>query len=231
MSNFEIKYAPKCLGDVVFPSAHARQVVDDIVTHKTFRHVIFDGNFGTGKSTLLKLIPEAVFANEFCVDSIEMDGYDCSSVAIVRTRMRGFVNRAFLTDIDVKFMIVDEFDGMSPKAQAALRGVLTDANAQKTFFLFATNSYYALDAGVRSRCTHVKMDDFDPKLWLPRLHKILADEGVTGIGDDLLKRLIVSSKGQYRELLRKLETVVIKANSAPQQTPTSPDSTTQTLTS
>ena len=228
MLNFEKKYKPTCIDDVVFPSVKAKQVVDNIVSHKVFKHVIFEGSYGTGKSTLLRLIPEAVFspsnpktaiANKKPgalweaignVDCKAMDGFDCSGVEDVRTKLRKIVNRGPTTNIDIKFITIDEFDGMSPKAQQALKGLLDQADDFDTCFLFATNNYYSLDAGVRDRCIRVKMDDFDPDLWLPRLHTILQNEGVDAIDENLLLKLVISCDGHFRQVLQKLQNVVNK---------------------
>ncbi|MEH6515025.1 MAG: AAA family ATPase, partial [Maribacter arcticus] len=134
MHNFRLKYAPKTLGDVVFPSQAAEQIITDMVELKRLNHLILFGSYGTGKTTVAELIPKRILGYKQGVDCIKFDADHESGVDNIRDLNR-FVSRVCIGDKNVKFVIIDEVDGLSQNAQKALRGVLNTADKTDTFFI------------------------------------------------------------------------------------------------
>lgn len=211
MLNFRLKYAPKTLNDVVFPSASIKQIITDMVELKTLNHLILYGNYGTGKTTVAELIPDAVLGYTQGVDCIKVDADHESGVDNIRDLKR-FVERICIGDKNVKFVIIDEVDGLSINAQKALRGVLDIGNKTSTFFIMTTNHINNIEGGVQSRCRLIKFEDFSPELWLPRAKYICKQEGIQIANDDELLTIISNYGSDTRHLLGEFEEVVRRAN-------------------
>ena len=213
MANLRLKYAPNSLDDVVFPSSDAKQVIMDMVELKTLNHVILYGPCGTGKTSVAELIPEAVLGYKLGMDCIEFDADFESGIENIR-ELKHFVERICFGDKDVKFVIIDEVDGLSAKAQKALRGVLNTADETNTYFIMTTNYIESIESGIRSRCTCIEFDNFDPKLWLPRAKDICKQEGIVVHNENDLLEVIDCYGADIRKFMRKLEEVMRKADAS-----------------
>lgn len=210
MHNFRLKYAPKSMSEVVFPSLQAKQIVTEMIELERLNHLILYGPCGAGKTTVAELIPEAVLGYKKGTDCLRFDADFDSSVDNVRD-LKKFVERMCIGEKNVKFVVIDELDGLSSAAQKALRGILDSADSMDTFFIMTTNFIDSIEAGVKSRCNCVKFDDFSLDLWLPRIKQICKDEGIKASNDETLLRLISDYGADARELMKALESVVRQA--------------------
>ena len=213
MYNFRLKYAPKTMADVVFPSQDAKQIITDMVELKRLNHLILYGSYGTGKTTVAELIPEAILGYKLGIDCINFDADHESGVDNVR-QLKRFVERICIGEKNVKFVIIDEVDSLSANAQKALRGVLNTADITDTFFIMTTNYIEKIEGGVRSRCKCIKFEDFSPDLWLPRAKIICEQEGIKITDDADLLSIISNYGSDTRNLMGALEDVVREANSS-----------------
>lgn len=213
MHSFRLKYAPKTLADVVFPSQNAKQIITDMVELERLNHLILFGPYGTGKTTVAKLIPNTIFGKTDSVDCKFISADSNSSVADIRD-LKPFIGNYCFEEMDIKFIIIDEVNGLSVRAQQALRGAMNFADDNNVYFIMTTNHIEKLDGGLKSRCELIKFDDFDTQLWLPRLKFICQQEGITVQDDSELLDLIANYGSDTRGLLRKLEAVVRQANAS-----------------
>lgn len=214
MHNFRLKYAPETLADVVFPSQDAKQVITDMVELKRLNHLLLYGPCGTGKTTVAELIPEAALGDQHAGNVFKFDADALSSVDVVRNKLMSFVKRIPLGDTQHKFVIIDEVDGLSLKAQQTLRGVMNSADKTGTIFIMTTNYLDKIEGGVQSRCECIKFADFDPNLWLPRAKYICQQEGIVIKDDNDLLKIISDYGSDTRALMGKLEQVVRQANAS-----------------
>jgi len=211
MPNFRVKYAPKTLSDVVFPSENAKQIITDMVELKTLNHLILYGPYGTGKTTVANLIPNTIFSKTDSADCKFFSADSNSSVEDIRN-LKPFVGGYCFEELGIKFVIIDEVDGLSLKAQHALRASMNFADENNVYFIMTTNHLDKLDGGLKSRCELIKFADFDSELWLPRAKYICEKEGITVQNDDDLLNLIANFGADSRVLMRALESVVRQAN-------------------
>jgi DNA polymerase III delta prime subunit len=213
MHNFRLKYAPKTLDDVVFPSQAAKQIIMDMVEHKRLSHLILYGPYGTGKTTVAELIPSTIFGKNNSVDCKFFSADSNSSVSDIRD-LKSFIGGYCFDEMNLKFIIIDEVDGLSLRAQHALRASINFADENNVYFIMTTNHIEKLDGGLKSRCELIKFDDFNSELWLPRLKFICQQEGITVEDDNDLLDLISGYGADSRALMRKLEAVIRQANAS-----------------
>lgn len=94
-------------------------------------HLLFSGSPGTGKTTLAKII-----ANSVNADVMYINASDENSVDTVREKIKGFASSVGFKDL--KIVILDEADYISPNAQAALRNLM-ETFSQHTRFILTCN--------------------------------------------------------------------------------------------
>lgn len=58
--NCEIKYAPKCLNDIIYPSIGVERRIKAYAAKEVQGHIILHGPNGTGKTTLANLLVKQI---------------------------------------------------------------------------------------------------------------------------------------------------------------------------
>lgn len=106
--------------------------------------IMINGQFGSGKTTVAKII-----ANELKADVYEID---CGSDGGVE-RMREVVDSAYRSSLfaENKVFILDEVHGLSKQAQSALLKTLEESKPN-TYFILLTTDPKKLLPTIRSRC-------------------------------------------------------------------------------
>ena len=110
------KYRPTRLENYV-GNEHLKAKVERYIKSNDVPHLLFYGRAGTGKTTLAKLIVK----NIEC-DYLYINASDENSVDTVRNKVRQFASTIGFKDM--KIIILDECDYITPNAQAALRNLM-----------------------------------------------------------------------------------------------------------
>jgi replication factor C small subunit len=107
---------------------HLKEKVGDYISTGDVPHLLLFGKAGTGKTTLAKLIVKQVDC-----DFIVINASDENNVETVRTKVKNFA--ATVGFKDKKVVILDEFDYMTPNAQAILRNLMETYSKHCRFIL------------------------------------------------------------------------------------------------
>lgn len=137
------KYRPTKLDEYI-GNADLKKKVQSWLTSNDIAHLLFYGNAGTGKTTLAKLIVK----NIEC-DYLYVNASDENSVENVRTKIKGFA--ASVGFKDLKVVVLDECDYITPNAQAALRNLM-ETYSQHTRFILTCNYHEKIIDPIISRC-------------------------------------------------------------------------------
>jgi len=163
------KYRPRQLKDYV-GNDHLKQKVSDYLESGDVPHLLFFGRAGTGKTTLAKLI-----VNSIDCDHIIINASDENNVDTVRTKVKGFASTVGFKDL--KVVILDEFDYMTPNAQAILRNLMETFSKHCRFILTCNYVEKIIDP-IQSRCQTFQIVPPSKKEVAVQISKILGSEGI-----------------------------------------------------
>ena len=73
--------------------------------------------------------------------------------------------------------------------------------AKNSIFILTTNNLGEIDGGVIDRCELIEFNAANDADWLPKVHGILVDYGITGVKDKLLLDMIEPCEGSARKIM------------------------------
>ena len=185
------KYRPRKLDEYV-GNEHLKQKVSDYLQSGDVPHLLFFGKAGTGKTTLAKLI-----VNSISCDYIIINASDENNVDTVRNKVKGFASTVGFKDM--KVIILDEFDYMTPNAQAILRNLMETFSKHCRFILTCNYVEKVIDP-IQSRCQTFQIVPPTKKDVAVQISQILGKEGVSFEPKDLVP-IIDSSYPDIRKII------------------------------
>jgi len=171
------KYRPRKLSEYV-GNEHLKEKVADYLQTGDVPHLLFFGKAGTGKTTLAKLI-----VNSINCDHIIINASDENNVDTVRNKVKNFASTIGFKDM--KVIILDEFDYMTPNAQAILRNLMETFSKHCRFILTCNYVEKVIDP-IQSRCQTFQIVPPTKKDVAVQVSQILSKEGVKFEPKDLV---------------------------------------------
>jgi replication factor C small subunit len=166
------KYRPKAITDYVFSDPQQKLQIENWIEKQDIQNVIFYGPAGTGKTTLVK-----VLVNELNIDPYDFLMINASrerSIDVIRNQVSSFA--ATMPFGRMKILALDEFDGATPEAQAALKAVIEMYPLCR--WLFTANSKNRIIPPIHSRCQSMEIAKLDITEYTTRAAQILVDENI-----------------------------------------------------
>ena len=137
------RYRPTKLSEYV-GNAMVKETIQQYLDTNDIPHLLFYGKPGTGKTTLAKLI-----INTIKCDSMIINASDENNVDTVRNKVKNFASSVGFAGF--KVIILDEFDYMTPNAQAILRNLMETFSKHCRFILTCNYIEKIIDP-IQSRC-------------------------------------------------------------------------------
>ena len=185
------KYRPRKLTEYV-GNEHLKQKVSDYLQSGDVPHLLFFGKAGTGKTTLAKLI-----VNSISCDHIIINASDENNVDTVRNKVKGFASTVGFKDM--KIIILDEFDYMTPNAQAILRNLM-ETFSKHCRFILTCNYVEKVINPIQSRCQTFQIVPPTKKDVAVQISQILGKEEIAFEPKDLVP-IIDSSYPDIRKII------------------------------
>jgi replication factor C small subunit len=137
------KYRPQTLSEYV-GNETVKETIQKYLDSNDIPHLLLYGKAGTGKTTLAKLI-----VNTIKCDSMIINASDENNVDTVRTKVKNFASSMGFAGF--KVIILDEFDYMTPNAQAILRNLM-ETFSKHCRFILTCNYHEKIIDPIKSRC-------------------------------------------------------------------------------
>ena len=167
------KYRPSSIGTYVFRDEGQRQQVSGWVEEGALPHLLFSGAPGTGKTTLAKVLLIELDVDN--MDILEINASNENNVDTIRNKITNFSSTMPFGDI--KYVLLDEADYITPNGQAALRGVMEMYHTSCRFILTCNYPQRIIPA-LHSRCQGFHIEKLDIQEFTARLATICIEEGV-----------------------------------------------------
>ena len=187
------KYRPAKLDDIILDE-RTLNIVKEF--KKEIPNLLFVGNPGTGKTTLARVIVNDILGCNY----LYINASDESGIDTIRHNITNFAQTKSF-DGGIKVVILDEADGLTPQAQAALRNTM-ETFAKYCRFILTANYKHKIIPALQSRCQAL---DIKPviELAVKRCYYILKNEKVK-ISDEQKKKFVQLVKRFFPDLRKAI---------------------------
>tara|TARA_B100000287_G_scaffold83548_1_gene76193 strand:+ start:3094 stop:4008 length:915 start_codon:yes stop_codon:yes gene_type:complete len=193
------KYRPKNL-DTYIGNEHLKSKVEVYLESGDLPHLLLYGKAGTGKTTLAKLLVK----NIDC-DYLYINASDENNVETVRTKVKNFASTVGFKDM--KVIILDECDYITPNAQAALRNLMETFSKHCRFILTCNYVERIIDP-IQSRCQSFQIIPPSKSEVAKHLHTILIKENIMDSIEDI-KVLVDTGYPDIRRIINSAQRNVV----------------------
>jgi len=199
------QYRPKDIEGYVFRDEAQRDQVKQWIKAGSIPHLLFSGAAGIGKTTLAKILINALNIDAY--DVLEINASRTNSVDDIRDSVVNFVSTMPFGQF--KIVLLDEADYLSPNAQAALRGVMEEYS-QTARFIMTCNYPHKIIPALHSRCQGFHIEKVDHTEFTARAATVLVTEGVD-FDIDTLDSYVKATYPDLRKCLNLLQMNTVDA--------------------
>jgi DNA polymerase III delta prime subunit len=187
------KYRPHKLEDLILDDRSLRIV-------KQFKgeipNLLFVGSPGTGKTTLARILVNEVLGCNY----LYINASDESGIDVIRHNITNFAQTKSF-DGGIKVVILDEADGLTSQAQAALRNTM-ETYAKYCRFILTANYKHKIIPALQSRCQSLDLKPVIDQA-VRRCYTILQRENIN-ISDEQKKKFVMLVKRFFPDLRKTI---------------------------
>jgi len=193
------KYRPTTLEEYV-GNETIKNKISDYLKQGSIQNLLFHGVAGTGKTTLAKLITKNLNCDLLYINASDERGIDT-----IREKIIPFASTMGFND--VKIVILDEADYLTPQAQATLRNTI-ESCSKTTRFIFTCNYLERIISPLQSRCQTFEITPPSKQEVNNKCESILSKEDISYENNDILT-IIDTHYPDIRKIINTIQGSVI----------------------
>ena len=193
------KYRPTTVDSYVFTDPAVKEQVETWIKEGSIPHLLLHGPAGTGKTTLAKVLVNQLGIDDY--DFLQVNASRDNGVDFLKTKIEGFVST--LPFGDLKIVLLDEADYLSPNAQGLLRGLM-ETYASQARFILTCNLAHQVIPPLKSRCHEIHINKTDQVEFTARAATVLVEESIA-FDLDTLDTYVRSTYPDLRKCLNLLQ--------------------------
>jgi DNA polymerase III delta prime subunit len=210
----EEKYRPKTVDEIILPERITNHFKNGLT-----KNCIFYGSYGTGKTSLANIL-----IGKYTKDKnyLQINSSLYTSVEVLRNEVELFCKSSSMldTDDDMKYVFLDEFEGVSAKYQEGMKAFIEHYSGRVRFIL-TTNHFNKISKGIRSRLTSINFnctpdEEVDmKKRSLARIKEIAQLENIDIPENelvDIVKKNFPDIRSMVKQLQNFVDTGSVKSN-------------------
>ena len=213
--NFDSRYEPKSLNDIVFTRSIQRNHLCDDITGRSgmpgsgINGILLVGNTGSGKSTLAKLLPDWIEVARGGVEAYPTYHQITSANGGVAL-LEQIEQQITLVSFQQKFhyIVLDEVDLMSGQAMDKLKSTMNIAY-KSCIWIMTTNDYSKISDPVKNRCHTYFLNHAPSSEWLPLFKRILNDHGIIDLSYGEMLDRIDTCNGSGRSVIDAAKRIIL----------------------
>jgi DNA polymerase III delta prime subunit len=167
------KYRPHTIDDYVWMDDNQKHQVEQWIADRYIPHLLLSGSAGVGKTTLAKILVEALDIEP--MDFLHINASRDNGVEFIKNKITGFGQTSPFGDF--KVVLLDEADYLSLNAQATLRGIMEEYSSVLRIILTCNYPNKIMPA-IHSRTQGFHFKLLEEVQFQRRLLTILVEEGI-----------------------------------------------------
>lgn len=193
------EYRPNNIEEYVWRDASQREQVEQWLKSGALPHLLLSGVQGSGKTSLAKMMFKMLKVQSG--DILEINASRERNPDIVAQKILNFCSTWALGDM--KYILLDEADSMTPLAQRILRGEMENYH-ESVRFVLTCNYPNKIIPALHSRCQGFHFQELDVGEFMVRIGTILTEENVE-FDIDTLEEYVAITHPDLRKCINMLQ--------------------------
>ena len=193
------KYRPTTL-ETYIGNETIKNKIEDYLKQGSIQNLLLHGVAGTGKTTLAKLLVKNIDCDYLYINASDERGIDT-----IREKIQPFALSMGFND--VKIVILDEADYLTPQAQATLRNTI-ESCSKTTRFILTCNYLERIISPLQSRCQTFEITPPSKEEVISHLMTITREENIKCIVSDL-QNVVNTHYPDIRKIINTLQGSVV----------------------
>ena len=194
------KYRPTTLENYVGNEV-IKNKIEDYFKQGSIQNLLFYGVAGTGKTTLAKLI-----AKNLNYDLLYLNASDERGIDTIREKIIPFASSMSFND--VKIVILDEADYLTPQAQATLRNTI-ESCSKTTRFILTCNYLERIISPLQSRCQTFEITPPSKTEVIEHISNITAEEKLFDVEIEDVQKVVNTHYPDIRKIINTIQGSIV----------------------